>query len=623
MKLKTPKDPYMRMMPPIFEESERAVLSVLIKFPALLTSAQGYIKSEMFSHDAYKAIYRLMCDISSTNGSFDMVTLSKAIQEKNKDLMAVMISLSSYNASSTMLEQYCKVVIEGHIKRSLVNIFHKYTEQVHTNVDIADIYEHVKKDLDDLFNIDERDVQRLVLYEQAVLSACMNNTEALSVVADNLTVKMLYKDIHKNVFLAMKSLYDKGKDVSVESLLDTMDKYNLSLSSQEIKEIPTRPYHDWDKKMRYIVEANNVKMLNTLAMSIINRTDTNLQSFIERVSTMIDNMRESFVQKSTAQTAVQKTIRRIRKINKGEERSFLFTHDKVLNEVAFITPDSMVAIAGPQGAGKTRYVIKTMKDILALNKDISILWYSMEDSDEKIIRCFISSDVQLDDAQMLSRNYTLTQEQLQQIELSTSKYSGYDIEFVNDSSSINAISSKFKAFCKSRKDRWCLLIIDNFMLIKDISEAITNSTAIEDNVMAKLKQLRTDTNKDGMVSSIFLLHHLTKDVTARSNKEEGYRPKISNMKGTTRVADTCSIVILINNIAQHKDLIREHSKLPDIQCLGADGEYKLYKRSAIMNNLIICDVVKNREGTIDDNRGLTRYLVDFKIMKFNLLQCKS
>jgi hypothetical protein len=57
-----------------------------------------------------------------------------------------------------------------------------------------------------------------------------------------------------------------------------------------------------------------------------------------------------------------------------------------------------------------------------------------------------------------------------------------------------------------------------------------------------------------------------------------------------------------------------------VECLTANGTYKLFKRSKIMQNMMIIDIAKNREGEIADDKGLIRIMYDFGKMKFNNLK---
>lgn len=611
--------------PPSNVEAEDAVMGVLIQNPGLLDIAQRYLVKESFYENTYGMIYDDMCTLASTTGTFDMVTLRELYNQKgdNEGLMYRLQLLSSKLVPTVNLERHCMIVQELFLKRSCIRIMYEYSDKVFNNDgDIADVYDNIKSDLDKLFNITDTDVNRLVQYEKCILSACLTNEALLLQITNRLTTDLLYRTVNKDIYQAILRVMNDGKAVSVESVSDVLRKSNNNNALLEIQEIIKFPVDEWKYYLDFIIEQNNVKELNAIAMSIISHNYNKVDDLVERISDKIDTMRVQEVEVTSQKTAIKRTIANIRNVAAGLVRSFLQTTEKILNEVAFISPNNTVVVSGMSSSGKTRWMIHIIKGMLHLNK-ISILWFSMEDPDDKIIRSFISNEVGLTDAQMLSKNYVLSSTQLQAIEEASEKFDDYDIEFVTESSSIKTISSKFKTFCKKRKDQWCILIVDNFMLIQEVANATGNSTQVEDFVMSKIKSLRSDTNTNGMVSTIFLLHHLTKDVAMKANKEEGYRPKMGMLKGSTRIADTANIVIMINNIGQHKDLIREHSKLPDVVCIQSDGSRKLFRRSVLMPNMLIVEVVKNRDGEISDNKGIMRYIVDFSLMSFKHLNCSK
>ena len=90
---------------------------------------------------------------------------------------------------------------------------------------------------------------------------------------------LFYKDIHKDLFLAIRALHAKSDDVDEESILAIVDKHGLSLSTPEVKNIIKQPFKDWPKYMRFIIDTNNVKVLNNLAMAIIKRDNNDLDVF--------------------------------------------------------------------------------------------------------------------------------------------------------------------------------------------------------------------------------------------------------------------------------------------------------------------------------------------------------
>jgi replicative DNA helicase len=613
-------------IPPYDEDVEKAVIGTLLQFPDLFPISERYIKSKMFYLERHTILYDAMKELFSQEGSFDIITIKHYLKQNIKmdavggDYAMVKIMNESY--LSTNFERYCMIVLELYMKRECIHIMYSYTEKIFNNEDIADIYDGIKNDLDSLFNINEDDVNRVIQYEKSILSACIHEEAALISIMNKITTDIFYKSIHKDIYSAILYVIGQSQNVSVDSVSDVLKKHNNIIAVSELKNIIAVEYNEYVYYTNFLIDNNNVKVLNDIALMIIGNRYKSVSMLVERLSDIVDNIRVKDVESTNIKAAGRKNINTIRNNADGKTISYLLTDEKVLNEVAFISPNNIVMIGGAQGSGKTRFIIKIMKGILALNKNISLLWFSMEDPEDKILRAFVSTDVGLTDAQMLSKNYKLTEEHINQIEHYQHNYEAYDIEFVTESSSIKMITSKYKSFCKRHKDRYCILIVDNLMLIPEISNITGNATQVEDMVAAQFKTLRTDTNKDGQNSTIFLLHHLTKEVMMKFNKDEAYRPKVSTLKGSTRFADISNIIILLNYIGQHKDIIKEHNKLPDVRCLASDGSYKLYKRSALLRNMLIAEVGKNRDGEIDDMRGIMRYQVDFGLMKFNRLTCK-
>ena len=607
-------------LPPNNIEAEEAIISILLDFPVAFDVTKKYLKPSMFYKEIYGRIYLAMETLNDKEGAFDYVTLSAYMQKHYLDDGILALQLIKRGIPSTYIERHCMIVLELYLKRQCIIIFSKYTNKIYDNTDIADVYDNVKRELDSLFNINEEDINRIVQYEKCILYACLKDDTTLATVHCRLTPDMLYKSVHKDIYVAMIALHDMGYNISLESVSNMLIKNHNREAAIELKEMEAYYSDEWNYYLTYLIDNNNLKLLHKIASIIISHNYKSVNEVLEKIIHIADTITQKELNISTMRSVAKRNIRKIRNISDGKQLSYIKTKEQIINEVCPFGPDNTVVLAGMASSGKTRYMIHLMKGILELNEDVAILWFSMEDSDDKVLRCFISSDVNLTENQMLSKEFKLSDTQITLIEEAQSKYENYDIEFVCEPSSINTITSKFRAFVKKRPGKFCILLVDNFMLINEVFEATSNTTAVEDNIMSQFTVLKKQTNKDGYMSSIFILHHITKEVTSKFNKEEGYRPRMSMLKGTTRVIDAATIVLLINNLGQHKDLIREHSKLPDVECLTANGTYKLFKRSKIMQNMMIIDVAKNREGEIADDKGLIRIMYDFGKMKFNNLK---
>lgn len=365
-------------------------------------------------------------------------------------------------------------------------------------------------------------------------------------------------------------------------------------------------------------ETNNVYKPDSDIYEIYKRVNDKLESIFDTLSDkQIKHMQDS----------ISKTINEIEGYHSGSDISYIKTGIRIFDEHVFLAPKMILGIAASRGAGKTRYLIRLIKSILTLNdpKNIAVLWYSMEDSDTKIIRLFAAPKVGLNDQQMQSKNYKLSTSEIESITGEINKFSNYNIDFINEQDDMATMSRNFTRFMKKHDGKTCFLLIDNVMLIDDLYNSKGgNQLQIEDSIAANLRKIVNKAETNGHKAIIIFLHHMTKEMESRSNSEEAYRPKLVHMKGSTRFADIANAVILLNNPGLHKDLVKKHAVLPHIKCVNSDGSFTYVKRDVLLSNMLIAEVAKNRDGEMaDDNKAIERCIVDLGLMKFNELKTKK
>lgn len=362
-------------------------------------------------------------------------------------------------------------------------------------------------------------------------------------------------------------------------------------------------------------ETNNVYKADSDIYEIYARVNDRLESIFD---TLTDN------QIKHMEASITKTLHEIENFHTGKDVAYIKTGIKIFDEHIFLAPKMILGIAASRGAGKTRYLIRLVKSILLSNdpNDVAFLWYSMEDSDTKIIRLFAAPTVGLNDQQMQSKNYKLTKTQVTAIANEVNKFKDYNIDFVNDQDNMATISRNFNRFLKKHDSKTCFLLIDNVMLIEDLYNSTGgNQNQIEDKIAASLRKIVNKAETNGHRAIVVFLHHMTKEMESRANSEEAYRPKLAHMKGSTRFADICNATILLNNPGMHKDLLKKHAALPNIKCINSDGSTTYVKRDVLLMNMLIAEVAKNRDGEMsDDNKAIERCIVDLGLMKFNELK---
>ena len=319
---------------------------------------------------------------------------------------------------------------------------------------------------------------------------------------------------------------------------------------------------------------------------------------------------------------IDRTIKEMRGISEGVIKSVYKCGDRLLDDVLSTTNYDIIGIASPRGAGKTRFLIKLMKGWFKNNNDVAALWYSMEDSDSKIVRLWATEETGIPERRMIGKGDMITAHEFNTVSKVMNEFKKLDCEIINDQESIKVMDRKFTDFIKRHENKTCFLVIDNFMLIEEIYNSTnTNQTQVEDMVIGTMRKIVNKAKRKNHKVILVFLHHMTKEMESRANADEAYRPKLSYMKGTTRIADVCTCVILLNNIGVHKDLIKKHSIMPDITCINSEGKTMLVKRDKLLRNLLIAEIAKNRDGEVaDDDKVLCRYVVDMEKMKFSELK---
>ena len=380
---------------------------------------------------------------------------------------------------------------------------------------------------------------------------------------------IFYKDVHNKIIKAIKDIHEINGAIDV---LTVGDKLKINGDFDEIGGTP------------YIVELTaNIASAAHLDFHCALFTDKYLLREIIRIGTeMADKAYEEqdpkmiaewtenellekfdldIEGKATFKDALSSTLLDISNKSKGIISSFIKTGDPEIDSKISFREKQICLIAGSEGSGKTKYMTYIAKKILDNNKNIRILWVSMEDTKEQIIRSFISINAKLTTKQLQSINYELSEDQLKIIHKIANDFNDYKIDFIDRVSSIRTIMRRGKMIHDKYKEDSLIIIIDNLGLIT--TDSFYKGIEKDDYLAAKLKELCDDTN-----ASLFLLHHITKENSKRFNINEGYRPRKEYIKGSTRILDYVQQALLVNLPRKHKDLVmqeKEKAKVFDIK----------------------------------------------------------
>lgn len=470
-----------------------------------------------------------------------------------------------------------------------------------------------------------------VLFEEALLGTILTYPKLFDKVNELLFPDCFYKIEHNLIYQAMLNLYNKDKPIDIATTameLSNMNKLEDVGNHYYIATLLNKTTDRIDYYAIVIYQTFVQRELITLLSFKTNelfQLDANIEKICDEIIDKINELTDklSVNQTKLIKDTVISTINKLDYVIDNAGDVFWKTGVDLIDNNLYLNEHMIIAIASARGSGKTSYTIKLSKGLLEYNDDMAILWFSFEDDDTKILKSFASSDTSISRLKIDGKKGILSSQELATVKDKLNEYSKYNIEFITEGKPIAEIKRLSYKFIKKYKDKKVFIIIDNIMCIKDIASApIGQVTAIEDKIYTSIIDIKNKAKHENVKASILFLHHMTKEMEARGQLEEGYRPKLSFMKGSTRAADITDAVILLNKPGTYKDLLKHHSQLPDIKCQNTDGSVIVVNRRKLLENMIIAEIAKNRDGEMaDDNKAIERYITDLNIMKFQPLKC--
>lgn len=279
--------------------------------------------------------------------------------------------------------------------------------------------------------------------------------------------------------------------------------------------------------------------------------------------------------------------------NEEIEKYIWETSYKRFNEIIGICKNKILMIAGAAKHGKSKFVTSIMFDLLANHNDISIYWVTLEDSAKDIIATYLSSKIHVKPKYIRQRRYN--QDQFEQIKKELEVFNKFDIDFIEQTTKASELRASFSDFCKIRKDRLCILIIDNILSLSDREDFKGNDNGMYDYIMGEILRIRQETQQ-----LIIPIHHYKDAQQSLDRVKTAYRPVLGDMKGTEAFRRTPNQVLLLNNPGKYKDIVEEYKDKKDL-----------------LKHIFICDTGANRDDSSDDDNALIHFVhsLDYNIFE--------
>jgi len=435
-------------------------------------------------------------------------------------------------------------------------------------------------------------------YEKNILKQCFNHLAVYYSIEKKLTATMFTDEKNAMFWAIYKLISEQDEEICLSTMTDAFESSGNEDYIDIFKNLINTEYEDedkWQYHLSVIIGNYNEKKLLELSQTIKKMLgEYPADEITQKIETEISNLSLNSKDQKTLKLSFKSMLEDVRMKASGAKKPYLETGDKNFDHFIATSPGNIILIAAQKGAGKTKFSIHYAFNLLKHNKDVAINWHTYEVSGEAILRNVVSSHLNLTERQIQSRNHSLTDRNIKDMEAIYNQYDKDDVEFITKPKNIYQICNDFKRFCILRPTKANVLIIDNLGLVSGIDKK--HQLENDDLIAKKLVELRDYTK-----GIIIVIHHVTKESQNKKRMTEGYRLRDSDVRGSSRIADYANQVILMNRPSLFPDLkIAEKLRV-------SKEKYNVFE------HLIILDVTKNRESEL----GLIRYLENLKYCKFN------
>ena len=413
--------------------------------------------------------------------------------------------------------------------------------------------------------------------EQSLLGSILIDPESINQVADLISSDDFYLEEHRQIYLAMHSLFNTNNQIDVVTLIDELVKngvYSKSGGEEYIKVIvQTVPNALNIKDYAKIVKDKSI--LRQLIDMCAEVSDA-AYSEQDEVAAIIESAQSRLY--SITQGREVKNFRHIREVlhdvfahlqamrtdpegNQGTSTGFR-SLDRVL---AGMGNSDLIIVGARPGMGKTSFCLNIGTNVAKQTKK-AVAMFSLEMSAEQLVSRVLSSEALIDSYSL--RTGELKDDEWFHLAQASSSLSGCDI-LIDDTPGISVTKMKAKL---RRVNNLGLVIIDYLQLMQS-DKKIENRTQEVSEISRSLKILAKELNVPVICCS-----QLSRGTEANTNK----RPMISHLRESGSIEQDADVIIFLYRDEYYKSTEGGDSVAPDTE-----------------QNVAEIIIAKNRHGSTD------------------------
>ncbi len=423
------------------------------------------------------------------------------------------------------------------------------------------------------------DLQRKLPYsqfaEQAVLGSVLIDPESFSVIATILNDDDFYLSEHRQVYAAMKTMFNESKKIDVVTLINRLSESGACDKAGGVKyikllaeSVPTstniRDYANIVRDKATLRRLIGVcSEISDIAYSEEGKVADIVGSAEQKIYDLANNKTGDDFR--TIEEVLVNVVDHLEALtNEKEGEKGLQTGYSALDKVLIgMGPGDMVLVGARPGMGKTSFTLNIAANVAkASGKAVCI--FSLEMTAEQLAMRMLSSEGMVSNNSM--RTGKLSEEEWDKLCYATDKLSSCDIR-IDDTAGIT-ISQMRAKLRRVKGNELGLIVIDYLQLMQGDKKYDSRTNEVSD-ISRNLKLMAKDFGVP-----ILTCAQLSRNPESRKNSEGGHRPMLSDLRESGSIEQDADMVML----------------------LYSDEYYELSKEERNTTRLFEVIVAKNRHG---------------------------
>ena len=240
----------------------------------------------------------------------------------------------------------------------------------------------------------------------------------------------------------------------------------------------------------------------------------------------------------------------------------------------------------------SKLLTQMMKRVLRkYANDVIVVWAPLEDKGLGTFYNFISPDLKLKPKQIRNGFIAGKEKEYEEAKI---EFQGYPIKFIEHACTCKYIKEVFIHIAKENPTKLPILIVDNVLSLADRINFPLNSNDMYDYIGNQLMEAKNVTN-----GQVHVVHHYKDSQLDPKRIETGFKPELTDPKGTEVWGRICTQLLLINNPHLREELYKQYT-----------GEDKKF-----IHDELIINIGGNRDDNNEEEKGIIRFLhnLDYSI----------